>query len=178
MESQACNTSAAIRGKRKRLLEVLTDANNETVAEICRKAGISTISYYKYIKTPEIAKFINQATINSCTARKPLAIRALQLRAEKGNVPAIRTLLEIDGTLKSGGNQSVNVAVHKDTEPPTLQIDTPEQLEQAIAQCTAELATLQELIANLKAMRLPGSPIKRLGDGIHPQPNTTTDEEA
>ena len=172
----ANNTSAAIRGKRKRLLEVLTDANSETVAEICEKADISTISYYKYIKDPKISKLINQSTVNSCMARKPLAIWALQKRAEKGNVPAIRTLLEIDGTLKSGGNQSVQVAVHKDDAPTTLQIDTPEQLEQAIAQCQAELITLQELMANLVAMRTRPGRLK--GDGIHPHPDTTTDEEA
>ena len=177
MESQAHNTSAAIRGKRKRLLEVLTDANNETVAEICRQADISVVSYYKYIKTPEIAKFINQATITSCIARKPLVIRALQLRAEKGNIPAIRTLLEIDGTLKSGGNQSVNVAVHDQPASTTLQIDTPEQLEQAIAQCQAEMATLTELYDNLVAMRT--SPQGRIkGDGMHPPTDAPPHEEA
>ena len=173
----ANNTSAAIRGKRKRLLEVLTDANNETVAEICRQAAISTVTYYKYIKTPEIAKFINQATVTSCIARKPLIIRALQLKAETGNIPAIRTLLEIDGTLKSGGNQSVNVAVHKDDTPTTLKIDTPEQLEQAIAQCQAELVTLKELMSNLVAMRAPAARYPLKGDGIHPPADIPPHEE-
>ncbi len=169
----AYNTSAAIRGKRRRLLEVLTEANSETVAEICRKADISTISYYKYIKDPKIAKVINQSTVNSCTARKPLAIWALQKKAESGNVPAIRTLLEIDGTLKSGGNQTMNVAVHGDDQPTTLDIDTPEQLEQAIAQCDSELATLKELRSNLVAMRAGTNRLK--GDGIHPDTDATTD---
>lgn len=176
MESQSHNTSAAIRGKRKRLLEVLTEANSETVAEICRKAGISTISYYKYIKDPKIAKCINQSTVNSCTARKPLAIWALQKRAEKGNVPAIRTLLEIDGTLKSGGNQTVSVGVSNEPQATTLQIDTPEQLEQAIASCQAELTTLQELMTNLIAMRQRPGRIDP--HAIHPDRDTTTDGEA
>lgn len=169
----ACNTNAAIRGKQKRLLQVLIDADNESVAEICRKANISIPSYYKYVKDPKIAKLINEATTNACMARKPLTIRALLKQAEKGNIQAIRTTLELDGSLKSGGNQTMNVAVHKDDAPTVMDIDTPEQREQALAQCYAELSTLQELIANLEAMRTGTNRLK--GDGIHPDTDATTD---
>jgi hypothetical protein len=176
MESKAHNTKAAIRGKRKRFLEVLMDAEQETVEQLCQKAGISRDSYYRYIKDPKISALINEGTTNSCTARTPFVVRALLKSAETGNIQAIRTVLELKGLVNSGTKQTVNVGVHDNSEPPALQIDTPEQLEQAIAQCQAEMTTLKELIANLVAMRT--QPHSRLGDGIHPQPDATTDEEA
>jgi len=172
----AHNTKQAVRGKKKRLLDILFEDNSLSVVEICRKAGISTVTYYKYMQLPAMQEAIKDITTRTFTNRLPFTVNAITREAEKGNLQACKLVLEALQYIGKGNNQSVNVAVHKDTEPPTLQIDTPEQLEQAIAQCMAELATLQELIANLKAMRQPAGRLK--GDGIHPQPGESGTEEA
>jgi len=93
------NTKLAIKGKKKKLLEVLLEADNESVDEVCKRAGISRQTYYKYSKDPEFSKLINQTTLNACTMRQNFVVSALLKRAESGNIPAIRTVLETRGLI-------------------------------------------------------------------------------
>ena len=135
--------------------------DNESIVEICRKANISVQTYYKYIKDPDLAKLINAATTNVITTRKPLAIRALLRQAEKGNIAAIRTVLEIDGTLGVGNRQVVNVGVTTQPTHETKDYDSPAEAIADIDKTIVELKAYRASIVDKQADRLKGH-------GIHP----------
>jgi hypothetical protein len=159
---------APYKGKRKALLLTLADPENIglDVLAICAKAGLSRESYYKYTKDPIFQNALKELSINIYVRHLPQSVNRVIKKAKSGDMGANRLMHESTGMISKGTNQSVNVAVH-DTPPATMRIDTPEQLEQAIAHCQAELGTLKSLMTNLCAMRT--SPQGRIaGDGIHP----------
>lgn len=174
----------AIKGKKKRLLQVIYDPDLDNVEAICKKAGISKDTYYRYLKDENFTEAVKLLGIRVFAHRLPMTVRSVLRQSEKGDMKAAKLVLEALQLSGKGNTQTMNVAMHDQPQPTTLDIDTPEQLEQAIAQCTAEMGTLQEIMDNLVAMRqqssLPGrAGTNRLkGDGIHPGTDATTDEEA
>lgn len=168
---------APYKGKRKALLLTLADPENIglDVLAICEKAKLSRESYYKYTKEPDFRDALKDLSVNIYVRHLPQSVNRVVKKAKDGDMGANRLMHESTGMISKGGTQSVNVAVHKDDQPTTLQIDTPEQLEQAIAQCQAEMQTLKELHANLVGMRAGTSRLP--GDGIHRRPETPPHEE-
>ena len=168
---------APYKGKRRKLLDTLASADNadDGVGVICRKVGLSTKTYYKYLDEPEFRDALKRCVDRAYARYAPQIATSVVKQAKKGNVRAADLIHKVLGLVETGNRQSVNVAVHKDTPPTTLQIDTPEQLEQAIAHCQAEMITLQELMTNLIAMRTGTGRLR--GDGIHPGSETPPDEE-
>ena len=173
--SEHWNTKSAIRGKRKRLLEVLHEAEKETVEQICKKAGISRDTYYRYIKDPKFQEILTQSSVNACLARTPKIVRTLLDTAENGdsrqNIQAIRTALEFAGFLKSGNSQTVNVGVQAgETTTATYAND-----QEALEDIETSIKELQGYAQEIKA-RLNNN--NRLRDGIHPEPGGKDREEA
>jgi hypothetical protein len=170
----APNTKTSIRGKRKKLLDVLLNAENEGVLEICEKAGIAVSTYYKYVKDEKFRNMINDNIVIGCVVKKPKILRALSKQAEKGSIPAIRTFLEFDGSLRQGSQQTVNVGVSNEgaqvIEPDDIKDDN-----EALAIIEQERAQLDAWEQAIKA-RQAGT--NRLKDGIHPQDKGTGAEEA
>ncbi len=166
------------KGKRRTLLNYLLnpDNNDKTVAETCRDVGLATNTYYKYANEEKFNETLIAEAINAYARHLPQTATSVIKAAKGGDIRAAKLLHEALQLAGRAGNQSVNVGVSSDAQPQVLDIDTPEQREHALAQCYAELTTLQELIANLEAMRAGTNRIK--GDGIHPKGDATTDGEA
>jgi len=160
------NTKTQQRNKRKRLLEVLAESNDDTILEICRKAGIQVSTYYKYIKDPKFQEVINSWTRATCTANKPKTLRALFSRAQAGEVSAIRTALELDGTLKGANNQTVNVGIN--TQEPDKAYDNPQE---ALKAAYRERDRLNSVIATLErvAGKVEVEPVEVVDHAIHPE---------
>ena len=158
------NTLQAIKGKRNKLLEVITMADTESINQICQKAGITLATYYKYIKEPEFMKHVNYAIDLACKSRKSKVIQALFRKAESGNVQAIRTVLEYDGSLHQANSQSVNI--YQETAQATTQTykDSQEAIED-----------IDKRIEELQAIR-QGQVNRLEGHAIHPSTETGTDE--
>lgn len=160
----ASNTISSIKGKRKKLLDVLLNAENEGVLEVCDKAGIAVSTYYKYIKDENFRKMINDNCVISCTVKKPKILRALNKQAEKGNIPAIRTFLEFDGSIGKGTTQTVNVGVtNKDAQAETVYANDDEALE-AISR---DIATLQAFRQAIMERQAEARNSRLKGDGMH-----------
>ena len=135
------NTLKAITGKKKRLLEVLTDGDTDSVFEICRRANISVPTYYRYINDPEFAHIITLSVERACTMRLPMTVTALNKQAEKGNVQAIRTVLELKGMLNAGSKQSVNIY----QEQPQATTQTYKDSQEAIEDIDKRIEELQAI---------------------------------
>ena len=175
---------APYKGKRRKLLNYLLNPDNseKTVAETCRDVGLATNTYYKYANEKKFNETLIAEAINAYARHLPQTATSVIKAAKGGDMRAVRLLHEALQLAGRVGNQSVNLGVSTEPQPTTLEIDTPEQREQALAQCYAERATLDELITNLEAMRQPsrlegsGSTPSR-GDGIHPDKDAPPHEE-
>jgi len=143
------------------------------MAQHCK---ISEPTLYSYLSDVKLMDALKQCTIMIYGLDLPTVIRANVHLAKKGDAKHTKMVYELTGLTSAGHNQTVNVGVGTDSEPTTLQIDTPEQLEQAIASCQAELDTLKELMQNLMAMRT--RPGRLRPDAIHPPTDTPPDAEA
>lgn len=167
------------RGGKRKLLETLVnnpESDNWTRQDLADHIGISKVTLYSYMADEKLADALITCSRLIYSFDMPAVVRATKKDARTGNTQASKLVHDAVKMTGPSNIQSVNVAVHKDTEPTTLQIDTPEQIDAALAACYADMDTLKELITNLKAMR---PPTNRLGgDGIHPQPRKPGTEEA
>ncbi len=139
------NSKTAIQEKKDRLLQTMFEANNDTINELCDKAGISVKSFYKYTKEPEFQQAVTDMSERACTAHIPKILTALFRTANKGNIQAIRTALEIKGLIGSGG-QPVNVAI---LNAPTHESKDYASPAEAIADIDRNIAELQAYKATL-----------------------------
>lgn len=167
------NTKTSQKGKRKQLLDVLLNAENEGVLEICQKAGIAVSTYYKYIKSEEFRNTINESVAISCTVKKPKVLRALDKQALKGNIPAIRTFLEFDGSLGHSGNQTVNVGVQAQPTHAQTDYDSPQA---AITDIDKTIEELRAYRASIVAKQADRVNVGTKTHTIHPHTDTTTNE--
>ena len=165
-------------GKRKLLkLRIFQpDSDTWTRKQMADYCGISEPTLYSYLGDSKLMDALKRCTIMIYGLDLPTVIRANVHLAKKGDPKHTKMVYELTGLTESGNRQTMNVGIHDQPQPATLQIDTPEQLEQAIAQCQAEMATLQELMDNLVAMRAGTGRLR--GDGIHRRQDDDHHEEA
>lgn len=145
---------STFKGKRRKLLEYMLDPEHRhmSVTYICDAVGVSRTYYYNCTKDEDFDTTLNDVK-NRCFNRYLARIdKKMAEQAVEGDTKAARLIYEIKGQV-GGRGSTVNVAVHDKLQPQTLQIDTPEDIERAIAQCQTEIDTLEELMGNLKGMR-------------------------
>ena len=171
------NVLNQFKGKKRKFLQTRIEnpeSDNWSVSEMARQMGITRNTLYEYLQDEKMLDAILSCCKMLYAYKLPNVVRQTVKRAESSD-KASDLIHRVVGLVQSGTNQSVNVAVHKDDTPTTLKIDTPEQLEQAIAQCQAEMTTLQELMGNLVAMRAGTGRIDP--HTLHPgNDETTTDK--
>ncbi|MHC4398039.1 MAG: hypothetical protein ACYS1A_20540 [Planctomycetota bacterium] len=117
---------APYKGKRRKLLDTLASADNadDGVDDICKKAGLSRTIYYKYIDEPQFRAALKAMVERTYARYAPQIANSMVKQAKKGNIRAGDLIHKVLGFIEPGNRQSVNVAVHKDDKPTTLQIDT------------------------------------------------------
>jgi len=161
------------RGKRRKLLETLFDPDNigEPIAEICRKAGISTPLFYKYTQEPEFNQALIDGTLRLYAKHLPQTANSIIKQAKKGSIQAGKLLHEVLQLAGKGNSQTVNVGVQSgETTTATYANDT-----EALEDIEASIKELQGYAQEIKA-RLNNN--NRLRDGIHPEAGGKDREEA
>ena len=95
--------------------------------------------------------------------RLPMTVTALNKQAEKGNVQAIRTVLELKGMLNAGSKQSVNIY----QEQPQATTQTYKDSQEAIED-------IDKRIEELKTIR-QGQVNRLEAHAIHPHTDNGTE---
>jgi hypothetical protein len=145
---------STFKGKKRKLLEYMLDPEHRhmSVTDICEALAISRTYFYDCAKDQDFDTTLNDVK-NRCFNRYLARIdKRMAEQAVEGDTKAARLIYEIKGQV-GGRGSTVNVAVHDQPKPQTLPIDTPEDIERAIAHCKSEMDTLRELMANLENMR-------------------------
>ena len=102
----------SVKGKRRRLAEAIVDPDNEkTITALCKEIGISRTTFYNWQSDPEFMGYIEYLVESYTTSAIPEAWKQIIKKVEKGNMDAIRLLLEVKGKLKPMGSNSANVVI-------------------------------------------------------------------
>ena len=140
------------RGKRRRLLEVLINPDNDRLNEkqICEIAEVSKTSMWKYKREPDFQKAIDDLTARFYKICKPQVVNRVIKQAKQGDIKSQRTLLELEGSLRTGGNQTVNVATQV-TPAEELQATTSQELAVILSE---KIQELQAMLAQVQGKRI------------------------
>lgn len=102
----------AVKGKKRRLAEAIVDPDNEkTITALCKEIGISRTTFYNWQSDADFMGYVEYLVESYTTSAIPEAWKQIIKKVEKGNMDAIRLLLEVKGKLKPMGSNSANVVI-------------------------------------------------------------------
>ena len=101
-----------VKGKRRRLAEAIVDPDNEkTITALCKEIGISRTTFYNWQSDADFMGYVEYLVESYTTSAIPEAWKQVIKKVEKGNMDAIRLLLEVKGKLKPMGSNNANVVI-------------------------------------------------------------------
>ena len=159
------------KGKRKALLETLADSDNTLLStiDICRTAGISKESYYKYTKEENFQQALRDLSIAIYVRHLPQTVNSVVKQSKKGNINANRLIHDAIGMTGKGG-PTVNVGVTTQPTHETKDYDSPAEAIADIDKTIVELKAYRASIVDKQADRLKGHGIHQgTGDDHHEQ---------
>lgn len=102
----------AVKGKKRKVAEALVDPEDErNITELCKDFKISRTTFYNWQKEPEFMGFVNYLVESFTTSIIPKAWKQISKKIDKGDMEAIRMLLEVKGKLQKDTNINNNVVI-------------------------------------------------------------------
>ena len=97
----------AIKGKKRRLAEALVDPDDErNVTELCKDFKISRTTFYNWQRDADFMGYVNFLVESFTTSIIPKAWKQISKKIDKGDMEAIKMLLEVKGKYKKEVNIS------------------------------------------------------------------------
>jgi len=159
-------------GKRKALLDAMLDPDNAQldVLNLCKVAGCSRESYYKYTKEVEFLEVIKEMALKTygrSLLQSVNRVVSTGKRKDKDALQANKLIQEACGLLNANKGNTVNVAVQGNEA----------YVDQEYANDADLLADIDRQLDELNDMKRALTSSNRIkGDGIHP-PNKDAREE-
>lgn len=101
-----------VKGKKRKVAEALVDpADERNVTELCKDFKISRTTFYNWQKDAEFMGYINYLVESFTTSIVPKAWKQISKRIDKGDMEAIRMLLELKGQLQKEVSVNNNVVI-------------------------------------------------------------------
>ena len=107
----------AVKGKKRKVAEALVDPMDErNVTELCQAFKISRTTFYNWQKESEFTGYVNYLIESFTNSIVPKAWKQIAKKIDKGDMEAIRMLLEIKGQLQKETNINNNVVIFNGEE--------------------------------------------------------------
>lgn len=101
-----------IKGKKRKVAEALVDPEDErSVTQLCKDFKISRTTFYNWQKESEFMSYIEYLVESFTTSIIPKAWKQIAKKIEKGDMEAIKMLLEIKGKLQRESSVNNNVVI-------------------------------------------------------------------
>ena len=102
----------AVKGKKRKVAEALVDpADERSVTELCKDFKISRTTFYNWQKEMAFMGYVNFLVESFTSSIVPKAWKQIAKKIDKGDMEAIRMLLEVKGKLQKDTNINNNVVI-------------------------------------------------------------------
>lgn len=102
----------AVKGKKRKLAEALVDPDDErNVTELCKDFKISRTTFYNWQKDADFMGYVNFLVDSFTTSIVPKAWKQISKKIDKGDMEAIKMLLEVKGKLQKDNMINNNVVI-------------------------------------------------------------------
>lgn len=107
---------AKLTPKMKKVLEIMSSARDEelSITELCRRAGVSTVSYYKYFNMPHFVNAYDKLTRDILKNAVYPIVKASIREGRKGSHQDRKMILEMTGDYQAKGSLDLNVKGFED----------------------------------------------------------------
>lgn len=110
-----------LKPKQRKVAEALVDpADDRTVTELCKDFGISRTTFYNWQKDSVFMGYVEWLVENFTSSMIPKAWKQIDRKIDKGDMEAIRLVLEVKGKLQketSSINNNVVIFTGEDAIP-------------------------------------------------------------
>lgn len=101
-----------LKPKQKKVAEALVDPDDvRNVSQLCKDFKISRTTFYNWQREQDFRGFVEFLVENYTTSIIPKAWKQIGKKVEKGEMDAIRMLLEVKGKLQNNPQISNNVVI-------------------------------------------------------------------
>ena len=101
-----------LKPRQRRLAEALVDPDDDrNVTELCKDFKISRTTFYNWQHESDFLGYVNCLIDNYTTSIIPKAWKEIGKKVERGEMKAIRMLLEVKGKLQKSSQFNNNVVV-------------------------------------------------------------------
>ena len=101
-----------VKGKKRKLAEALVDPDDErNVTELCKEFNISRTTFYNWQKDSDFMSYVNFLVDSFTTSIIPKAWKQIARKIDKGDMEAIKMLLEVKGKLQKDNLINNNVVI-------------------------------------------------------------------
>lgn len=111
----------AIKGKQRKVAEALADPSDDrNVTQLCQDFKISRTTFYNWQKDSAFMGYVDWLVENFTTSMIPKAWKQIDRKIDKGDMEAIRLVLEVKGKLQkdsSSINNNVVIFTGEDAIP-------------------------------------------------------------
>lgn len=101
-----------VKGKKRKVAEAVIDPEDErSITQLCKDFKISRTTFYNWQKDSDFMGYVNYLIESFTTSIVPKAWKQISKKIDKGDMEAIRMLLEIKGKLQKETSINNNVVV-------------------------------------------------------------------
>ena len=102
----------AVKGKKRKVAEALVDPEDErNVTQLCKDFKISRTTFYNWQKETDFMGYVEYLIESFTTSIIPKAWKQISKKIDKGDMEAIRMLLELKGKLINNTAVNNNVVI-------------------------------------------------------------------
>lgn len=101
-----------LKARQRRLAEALVDPDDDrNITELCKDFKISRTTFYNWQRESDFLGYVDCLIENYTTSMIPKAWKEIGKKVERGEMEAIRMLLEVKGKLQKSSQFNNNVVV-------------------------------------------------------------------
>ena len=101
-----------VKGKKRKVAEALCDPDDErSVTQLCKDFKISRTTFYNWQHDTEFMGYVDYLIESFTTSIIPKAWKQIAKKIEKGEMEAIKMLLEVKGKLQKDSAVNNNVVI-------------------------------------------------------------------
>ena len=102
----------SVKGKKRTVAEAVVDPDDErTITELCKDFKISRTTFYNWQRDSDFMGYVNYLIESFTTSIIPKAWKQISKKIDKGDMEAIKMLLEVKGKLQKDTSINNNVVV-------------------------------------------------------------------
>ena len=102
----------SVKGKKRKVAEAVVDPDDErTITELCKDFKISRTTFYNWKRDSDFMGYVNYLIESFTTSIIPKAWKQISKKIDKGDMEAIKMLLEVKGKLQKDTSINNNVVV-------------------------------------------------------------------